>query len=152
MDKFLHEMLQPRMTETPGHWVSLWEGGMENECPGGGLWGSMTSPRGWEHHLWAGSCKVRPPRMFSMLEVLFPWLDIKHGSLACVQGTWITWKRESFLSPDWLPGFGPRDAVGLYVPRSRGRNCWNFKMAKLCCWVPGLFGGHCSLFGSFSFS
>lgn len=43
--------------------VSLWEGSMENECPGEWLWDSVAWPRNWGPHLWARDCKARSPRM-----------------------------------------------------------------------------------------
>lgn len=60
----------------------------------------------------------------------------------------MTEKKECFLSLAWLPGSGPRDAAGL-CPKEQRMELLEFKMAKLSsatCQVPGLFGGHSSIF------
>ena len=57
-------------------------------------------------------------------------------------------EKECSLSLAWLPGSGPRDAAGL-CPKEQRMELLEFTMAKLSSatfQVPGLFGGHSSIF------
>lgn len=59
-----------------------------------------------------------------------------------------TTEKECSLSLAWPPGSGPRDAAGL-CPKEQRMELLEFTMAKLSSatfQVPGLFGGHSSIF------
>lgn len=61
--------------------------------------GSPVGSRCWRSHLssWTSGVGVQP-------------IFREGGSIG----------RRIFSEPTWLPAFGPRGAIGLYVPRSRG--------------------------------
>lgn len=75
------ECCNPELQKLKGTWY-LWEGSLENECPGGWLRDRMACPGA----LTFGLGVTRPgPQILQMLEVPFLRLDINHWSLACVQ-------------------------------------------------------------------